>query len=72
MDFVGKNIIVTGGANGIGKVLVEKLVKEKANVGVLDINQSALDNLISEFPNIYCEVCDISNFEQVESAVNNF
>mgnify|MGYP001472400490 CR=1 FL=1 len=67
-----KNIIVTGGANGIGKVLVEKLVNEKANVGVLDNNQSALNTLKSEFPNIYCEVCDISNYEQVESAVNNF
>lgn len=72
MDLVGKNIIVTGGANGIGEVLVEKLVKEKANVGVFDINRDALDRLINELPNIYCEVCDISNFDQVEFAVNEF
>jgi len=72
MDLIGKNVIVTGGANGIGKVLVEELVKEKANVGVFDNNQSALDRLISKFPSIYCEICDISDFEQVESVVNKY
>lgn len=72
MDLAGKNIIVTGGAKGIGKILVEKLAKENANICVFDIDLDALESLRKELPIIYCEVCDVSNFEQVESAINEF
>ena len=72
MNLAGLNIIVTGGANGIGRVLVEKLVKEKVNLGVFDNDLDALNIIKEEFPNIYCKVCDISNLVHVESAVNEF
>lgn len=72
MELKGKNIIVTGGAKGIGRSLVEILMREGANVGVFDIDQDAIDDLLKEFPDIYCGVCDVSNFEQVEFEVNKF
>lgn len=72
MKITEKNIIVTGGAKGIGRTLVEKLVKARAKVGVFDLDRNALNNLKMKFPDIFCLSCDVSNFEQVETAVNRF
>ena len=72
MDLKDKKVIVTGGANGIGKCLVGKLVSEKAVVGVFDINQEALNKLKKDTPTIYCKICDVSNPSQVEEAVDDF
>ena len=45
MRFSGKTAIVTGGANGMGKACVEKLVAEGARVAVIDKNQDAMAEL---------------------------
>jgi len=39
MDFTNKHAIVTGGAGGIGKYIVEYFLKAGAQVSVIDINQ---------------------------------
>jgi 3-oxoacyl-[acyl-carrier protein] reductase len=72
MDIKDKKVIVTGGASGIGRCLVEKLASEKAVVGVFDINKAALGKLEKAIPNIYCRVCDVSDPGQVEEAVDDF
>jgi 3-oxoacyl-[acyl-carrier protein] reductase len=36
MDFTGKNIIVTGGASGIGRAVTEGIIERKGRVAVLD------------------------------------
>lgn len=41
MEFKGKNVIVTGGANGIGKAAVEGVVAEGGHAVVLDLNLKA-------------------------------
>ena len=72
MDLTGKHVLITGGANGIGKSLVKRLSEEGANVGVFDIDQDALDSLAKEYPNIDCTICDVSDWAQVGSAINGF
>ena len=72
MDITGKNIIVTGGASGIGKTLVTRLIEEDGNVCVFDIDQDASERLIKEFPKVHYSNCDVSNNEQVETSVNEF
>ena len=72
MEIEGKKIIVTGGANGIGKSLVLKLMEQKAIVGVFDIDHDALRELKDENPNIFYKVCDLSEDSQAEKAVNDF
>ncbi|SHM58568.1 SDR family NAD(P)-dependent oxidoreductase [Gracilibacillus kekensis] len=39
MDLTGKVAVVTGGANGIGKAIVEALRSSNAKVAVIDLNQ---------------------------------
>jgi len=72
MDLKGKNVIVTGGANGIGKCLVERLIAEDGNVGVFDIDAEALNSLGADYSRIYCKNCDVSDSQQVEESVDEF
>ncbi len=72
MNLENKNIIVTGGANGIGKCLVSKLIDKGANVGVFDINNDDLEKLNDEKDGLFCRVCDVSNPDQVQNSVNDF
>jgi 3-oxoacyl-[acyl-carrier protein] reductase len=41
--FLNKSVIVTGGARGIGKRIVEKFAEEGANIIITDINESVLE-----------------------------
>lgn len=41
MDFTGKNAIITGGAGGIGRAIVEGFVAQNGNAIIVDINLAA-------------------------------
>ena len=66
-----KNIIVTGGAQGIGKIITEYLIAEGYFVSVFEKDKEALneleDEMISE--NLLPIHCDISDEKQVKKAV---
>lgn len=72
MDISNKKILVTGGAGGIGRCLVEKLVAGGAVAGVLDVSRDLLDELKGRHPDLHCEICDVSDKRQVEEAVKHF
>lgn len=44
--FAGKNALVTGGANGMGRACVEQLAREGADVYILDKDEAAMRALI--------------------------
>jgi 3-oxoacyl-[acyl-carrier protein] reductase len=46
--FAGKTAVVTGGASGIGKAIVERLAKEGAHVAIFDTDQKAMDAVARE------------------------
>ncbi|MDH7460265.1 SDR family NAD(P)-dependent oxidoreductase [Chitinophagaceae bacterium 26-R-25] len=63
-------ILVTGGASGIGYACVKAYVKEGALVAVLDIDATALNNLMLEIGNDHLGVvCDVSDAVQIEDAI---
>ena len=73
MNFTGKNILITGGASGIGKIIARKMLEHRANVTIWDINKSSIDETINELchlGDIYGYCVDISNIDMVESSAN--
>lgn len=68
MKVEGKNIVVTGGGNGVGRELVLQLLRKGATVFTADINEEALKETSSIADNskrLFTYVLDISNREAV-------
>ena len=74
MNLEGKVAIVTGGAQGIGKGIVERYVKENAKVAIFDIDKDMLEATESEMKSRGVDVItftvDVLSKEQIFNAVN--
>lgn len=70
---MSKNIIVTGGAQGIGKIVTQYLLKEGFHVSVFEIDTEAIEEFsktekserLAFFP------CDIASENEVEKAIKS-
>jgi len=60
-SFVGKRVLVTAGADGIGLDIARTFASAGANVLVCDVQQTALDRLAAETPGIHGCLADVSN-----------
>ena len=73
MSLSGKNAIVTGGAQGIGRAIALRLARDGANITLLDLNQNAAAETATAIEQIGVNAlafkCDATDYEQVESAV---
>ncbi|CAG7826927.1 unnamed protein product [Allacma fusca] len=69
--FAGKRVLVTGGAMGIGRAIVDRLAKDDAIVTVLDVNETALKELKQSLPNVNAIYCDVSKWEDTKSIVQS-
>ncbi len=73
MRFEGKVVLVTGGAQGIGKEIALRFGKERAKVNIFDVNEEALTQTLEELK-IYTQaegfIIDISSLVEVEKNVN--
>jgi short-subunit dehydrogenase len=68
MKVKDKNIVVTGGGNGVGRELVLNLLSKGAKVIAVDINEAALNEtvkIIGNNANLITRVLDITNKEAV-------
>lgn len=70
-DFAGKVAVVTGGASGIGKALVEALAKQGSRVVIADVEAGALEVAAKEISSstgveVHTVVTDVSDLESVE------
>jgi short-subunit dehydrogenase len=64
-----KIVLITGGASGIGKIMVRLLLERKASVIIWDINQESIDKTITEFSTkgeIFGYNVDVSNLKQIQ------
>lgn len=63
-----KNVVITGAANGVGKVVAELLKNEK--LILIDIDEENLKNISNELNAIYY-VCDVTDEKRVEEVIKD-
>jgi NAD(P)-dependent dehydrogenase (short-subunit alcohol dehydrogenase family) len=63
--FNQKVVVITGGCGGLGRALTERLVRQGAKVGILDVTASGLETT----PQVKFEQVDLTNELQVTSAI---
>ncbi len=71
--FKNKNVLITGGASGIGKIMGRiALEKECKRLVIWDVNKQNIETTLKELnaPNISCYVVDISDEDQVLETYN--
>jgi all-trans-retinol dehydrogenase (NAD+) len=65
-EFAGKNVLVTGGARGLGRLIAERALDRGAQVIIWDMNQELLDQTVSELgPRAFGYHVDITEKERV-------
>ena len=66
----GKNVLVTGGASGIGQATAARFLAEECAVCVLDCSSDAIERVSRELPDLTAVIeADVSSFGQVEAAL---
>ena len=69
MNLKNKNIVITGGADGIGKALAKRFLNESPNsVYLIDINPNVLH--VAELMGVNAYIVDVSNPEHIKSTLN--
>ncbi|MBR9758562.1 MAG: SDR family oxidoreductase [Algicola sp.] len=69
MQLKEKTVLITGGASGIGKIMVRLMLERKAKVIIWDINQESIDKTLTECSNkgvLFGYNVDVSNLEQIQ------
>ena len=69
----GMNVVITGGASGIGKEMALLFAKEKARVAILDVDRPKLRQVEKEIKGlkakVFTYVCDVSDRKKIERTV---
>lgn len=71
-NFGGKNVVITGGASGIGRAIAEAFSGQDASVAILDLNLDLAREVSSKLgSNSIAVACDVSKIESINQAVSH-
>jgi D-xylose 1-dehydrogenase len=77
----GKNVLITGGATGIGEVLVSRFAEQGARVAFLDIEDTQAKKLVARIARngsvppryLHCDLADLASIREcVASVISSF
>ena len=73
-NFSGKNVLITGGASGIGRLVAKQIAREGGHIIVWDITDEGLQKLTDEIEEDGGQIntcnCDVSRKESIYSVAN--
>lgn len=72
-NFKNKNVLITGGASGIGRIMVRKMLENKANVIIWDLSEQNIATTINELSHLgklHTYRVDVANPKEVKSAAS--
>lgn len=71
--FNNKVVVITGGSDGIGRALLELLLKSGAKVATCSRNQDKLYNLQVEYSNkpLHVQVADVSRYDDCKKFIDS-
>jgi meso-butanediol dehydrogenase/(S,S)-butanediol dehydrogenase/diacetyl reductase len=70
IDATGWRVVVTGGANGIGRRTVERIVEAGGRAVALDADEVALARLAADLPSVVTTVVDVRDAAGVTAAID--
>jgi NAD(P)-dependent dehydrogenase (short-subunit alcohol dehydrogenase family) len=70
MEFLGKRVLVTGAANGIGAECAKKFHTEGASLTLLDVESGALEKLSRQLDADFCAI-DLSQIDKLKRNIAN-
>ena len=69
-SLTNRNVIITGAASGIGRLMAHLFAKERSNLAIIDINETALKETADELSQYQVKVhpyrCDLSSRGEIE------
>ena len=68
-DLAGRRILVTGGADGIGRAIAEAFLDQRATVAILDRNASTIATLQAAHPALLAECVDLADIPATRAAI---
>ena len=77
-DLTDKIIVITGGTNGMGKIIVEQLADTKCKIISLSRNNQMAENVIQQLKKIHKEIqiehiqCDLGNLNSIKNYWNSY
>ena len=68
-DLSGRAVLITGGADGIGRAIAEAFLGQGARVAVLDIAADKLATMHAAHPTFLSEVVDLRDIAEAQAAI---